>query len=185
MPTVSRESSGKIQTRFTYTNGPMYYVGQQIVRQMQQSGYPCKIHCWIRSPQEQARLKAIKATKAPPWDSPHQYALAVDIIHATRGWPPKDDPFWKALYVASQIVAEKLKIELEYGYNWGWDSAHIELKHFRSYRSEYKPQILALEHDKEEVQQNMRHQFVLDRLNHMFECELPLVWKQYKKRRRT
>lgn len=131
-----REQPPKVVSRYTYTDGPMFYIGQQIIRQMQMVGWDCKIHECYRSPERQRELLKLRRTKAPEWTSPHQYWLAVDIIHKTKAW---DVPqrFWDDLNACVKVVAEKHDIELEHGYDWGWDSAHIELKNFRTYRKRY------------------------------------------------
>ena len=170
-----RETVHKKQTRFTYSDGPILYVGQQIVRQMQESGHDAKIFEHFRTPERQAELLKQGATKAGPWDSAHQIGLAVDIIDAKRGWPPFDDPFWEALSVAVKIVGAKLGIDLEHGYDWGWDAAHIELKHYRRYRDAWKPHILSLDR----VQDQMA--YVHAQQDALFAAELPTVWKQHRK----
>lgn len=128
---VHEESENKRQTRFCYSEGPIYYVGQQIVRAMQDAGYPAKVHCCYRSPEQQQEMVRRGVSKAGPYKSPHQYKLAVDIIHATQGWNVSDD-FWDTLNACVQVVGDRLSIPLEHGYDWGWDSAHIELKPYRT-----------------------------------------------------
>ena len=133
---MARHATAKKLTRYTYTEGPIYYVGQRIVRQMQEAGYPAIIFEHIRTPERQTELMARKVTKAGPWDSAHQYGLAVDIIPASKTWPPFSDPFWEALAVAVQIVQDELGNRLAHGYTWGWDAAHIELLDYRRYRAD-------------------------------------------------
>ena len=169
-----RETVSKKQTRFTYTQGPMFYIGQQIVRQMQESGHPCKIFEHYRDASRQATLKAQGASNAGPLQSAHNIGLAVDIIHTTRGWPPFEDPFWEALRVAGDIVGEKYGIPLVFGYDWGWDAAHIELKHYRRYLNSWRPLL-------EPLDDAQRLAFVQDHYPSLFHAELPSVWKQYLK----
>ena len=69
------------RARYTYTDGPMFYIGQWIVEQMRQAGYPSKIFVCYRPPKMQATRRAQGRSKAPPWSSPHQYYEAVDIVH--------------------------------------------------------------------------------------------------------
>jgi len=133
-----RMQETKRQTRFTYTDGPMYYLGLQIVKAMQDAGYPAKISECYRSPERQDELYARKRTKAKRWQSPHQYLEAVDIIHPSLGWNVSPD-YWDALNACAQIVAEKHGVELEYGYDWGWDMAHIEIKDWREVRERLGP----------------------------------------------
>lgn len=123
----------KVQRRYTYDAGPMLYLGQQIVRAMQDAGYPSRIHCHYRPPGKQAELKEAGHSRASPWDSPHQYYEAVDIIHASKGWGVTDQ-YWETLASCARIVADKYGVELELGHDWGWDSAHIEVKDWRKFR---------------------------------------------------
>lgn len=129
----------KRQTAFTYSDGPMFYLGQQIVKAMEDAGYPAKIvECW-RSPERQSKMLEGGSSRAGPWHSPHQYFEAVDIIHPSKGWDVSPE-YWRTLSACVRIVAEKFKVELEHGHNWRFvDSAHIELKDWRKVKTKRKP----------------------------------------------
>lgn len=147
--TEVRRQAEKPQSRFTYTDGPMYFLGQQIVKGMQQAGYPAKIHCCYRTPEEQQRALDRGASNARPFRSPHQFYEAVDIIHESFAWfhpdlrPPSTPKevwekqaadFWETLAAVSRTVADRYGVRLELGHDWGWDSAHIELRDWRDFR---------------------------------------------------
>ena len=127
------------QTAYTYTDGPMMYLGQQIVKQMQDAGYPAKILYCHRSAEIQAGLYAQgrtapgpKVTNARPWQSAHQYYEAVDIIHPSKGWNVSEG-YWETLAACVRNVAEKFNVDLNHGHHWRFrDSAHIELSNWRS-----------------------------------------------------
>ncbi len=124
----------KRQTRYTYTDGPMYYLGQQIVRAMQDAGYPAKIVECYRPPTRQNDLFSLGRSKARGWESPHQFYEAVDIVHDTRGWDVGPE-FWDTLASCVRIVAERFGVDLEHGHFWTFkDSAHVELKDWRVFR---------------------------------------------------
>lgn len=156
-----RGQTQKELTRFTYTKGPMYYLGEQIVRAMQKAGYPAKILYCYRSPEFQnelyqkgrttvgvsptpARPLGWTVTNADAWESPHNYCEAVDIIHETRGWDVSEE-FWEALASCVRIVGDKYGVYLVHGHDWDGDgipvhkdpdekrrdSAHIELGSWR------------------------------------------------------
>lgn len=122
------------QTRYTYTDGPMIYLGQQIVRHMQDAGYPSKIIFGYRPPEVQAELYAkgrtepgTIVTKAPPWSSPHQYYEAVDIVHKSKGWEVSED-YWETLAACVEVVSENYGVALTHGHTWAFrDSAHIQM----------------------------------------------------------
>lgn len=159
---ISQRTPRRRQTRFNYMDGPMVYIGQQIIRTMQDMGWETEIFEAYRTPERQAELKRQGRSKAPPWSSPHQYWCAVDIVLKPKKWPPIDHRFWKDLNAAQRVVAEKFGVELVHGLDWGWDAAHIELKNFRHYRDLYTGR---------EMTQAEK--------DAMFKDVLPNVWKQY------
>lgn len=135
----------KRQSRFRHIDGPMYYIGQQIVKAMEDAGYPAKILYCHRSAAQQRQLYAKGrtapgniVTKAGPWDSAHQYYEAVDIIHPSKAWDVSE-AYWETLASCTRIVAEKFGVELEHGHDWDFrDSAHIELKDWRKVRDRHQ-----------------------------------------------
>lgn len=61
--------------------------------------------------------------------SKHQVDKAIDVYYV--GWTNEDDkndPRWKTLIDAFRLAGNNLGLELEFGYDWGWDKPHIELK---------------------------------------------------------
>lgn len=131
----------KRMTRFNYYHGPMQYLGEQIVKRMEDAGYPSKIVFGYRSPEVQARLYAKGrtesgsiVTKAMPYESAHQYYEAVDIVHASKGWNVSD-AYWCALDASVRIVQDDFAVDLNHGEHWKWrDAAHIELRDWRDFR---------------------------------------------------
>jgi len=154
---------GKRQTRYNYRSGPMMFLGQQIVKQMQDSGYPAFIHCCLRTAEDQRAAKDRGASKAGPFQSPHQYWEAVDIVHPKLFWNASSE-YWQALADCSRLVANKFGVTLELGFDWGWDSAHIELKDWRDFQLDV----------------GQRHP-TQEELDARFEAVLPEQWKQFRK----
>lgn len=152
-------------TRYSYRYGPMYYLGQQIVRAMQDAGYPAKIFCCFRDPDDQEDAFERGVSRANSWQSPHQYYEAVDIVHASKFWNVSSD-FWDHLHAAAHMVEDRFGVTFEHGYDWGWDKAHVEFKDWRSVR--------------DRIGQRVPTQAELDA---RFQHVLPKVWKQYKKSR--
>jgi hypothetical protein len=100
---------------------------------MQDSGFPAKISECYRSPERQKKLKHEGRSKAGPWQSPHQYFEAVDIIHPSLGWDVSPE-YWEKLSICVKIVANKYGVELNHGHHWAWrDSAHIEIADWRAW----------------------------------------------------
>lgn len=115
-------------------DGPMMFLGLQIVKRMERAGYPSIIHACFRHPAEQQRVFDKGASKARPWESPHQYFEAVDIVHKSLYWqaPPV---YWETLATVVRQVAEEFGVPLEHGHHWKFvDSAHVEMKDWRSVR---------------------------------------------------
>lgn len=159
----------KRQSRFTYTDGPMFFLGQQIVKAMQDAGYPAKISECYRSPERQAKLKAKGTSKAGPWKSPHQFLEAVDIIHPSKGWNVSQE-YWDTLNACTLIVEEKYGVDIVSGYDWGWDMAHIELRDWRSVRDRLRTETLGAMRPPNPAE-----------LWERFEQVLPKVAKQHKR----
>jgi hypothetical protein len=125
----------KRQRRYDYSQGPVYYLGQQIVRAMQDAGYPAKISECYRSAERQIELyyRTPRVTKAGPFESAHQYFCAVDIIHPAKGWEVSED-YWETLASCVRVVAQKFEVELDHGHFWRFrDSAHIQLEDWRHF----------------------------------------------------
>ena len=133
-----KSQAPKRQTRYDYTQGPMYFLGQQIVKHMQDAGYPAKILYCHRSADKQRQLYAKGrtapgriVTNAEPWESAHQYFEAVDIIHPSKAWDVTEK-YWETLATVVRIVAEKYGVQLVHGHHWRFrDSAHIEMPDWR------------------------------------------------------
>lgn len=128
----------KRRTRYTYTEGPMTFLAQQIQRRMQEMGWPTKIHAVYRSPEDQQKVFDGARSKVRAWGSAHQYYEAADIIHAELGWHASQK-FWDDLRSVGQIVSEEFGVPLVFGYDWGWDFAHIEIASWREFRDKVRP----------------------------------------------
>jgi hypothetical protein len=160
----------KRQSMYCYKDGPMYFLGQQIVKAMQDAGYPAMISECYRSPERQARIKAMGKgrTNAGPWQSPHQYLEAVDIIHPSKGWNVSQE-YWDTLATCARIVGDKYGVEFDGGFNWGWDYAHIELENWREFRDSIRARH---RHTGEQTPPSAQE------LAARFEEVLPDVWKR-------
>lgn len=129
-----RHSDERPSAAVTYDQGPMLYIGQQIVKRMAKMGYPSKIQEHWRTPERQKRLKAEGFSKAGPWSSPHQFGEAVDIVHKTLGWNVPEE-YWNALAVCVRVIEAELNVSLTHGHTWAFrDSAHVELTDWRTVR---------------------------------------------------
>ena len=61
--------------------------------------------------------------------SKHQDGKAIDVYYV--GWESSDSPTderWFLLIESFKKAGKMLGLRLEFGYDWGWDNPHIELK---------------------------------------------------------
>lgn len=104
---------------------------------------PMMAFCFVRTSAEQVKMKANGVSNAGPGQSPHQYGLAVDIIHYRRGWDLTRKE-WQLIGLIGLEVARKRNLKI----NWGgdetqlpefqdpkdrfrWDPAHWELSDWK------------------------------------------------------
>lgn len=85
----------------------------------------------VRSTEKQRRLYKQGKSKCDGVlnISKHQEGKAIDIYYV--GWKNTDDPKdvrWAKLIKTFKFAGKKLGLKLEFGYDWGWDKPHIELK---------------------------------------------------------
>lgn len=164
-----RMQESKRQSRFTYRDGPMIFLAQQIVKAMQDAGYPATIFNSYRSPEQQNREYLEGDSKAKAWQSPHQFLEAVDIVHPGKFWNVSED-YWETLHACGKIVEERFGVDLVFGYDWGWDKAHIELADWKS-----------VARDISEKTNGVMRPPTPKELWQRFEAVLPRVAKQHRK----
>jgi len=89
-----------------------------------------------RTADEQTRLFKSGHTLAKANKSPHQYGLAVDIIHSVKGWDLHQKE-WAMLYTIGMEVARKMNIDIECGYEWKfYDPAHWQIKGWKTLKTD-------------------------------------------------
>lgn len=85
-----------------------------------------------RSPQRQVEMLESKTSKAGPFESAHQYGLAVDFVPVKNGkenawhWPEADAPCWD--FLRANAVNRGLLNDIS------WDRPHIEHPLWRDIR---------------------------------------------------
>lgn len=85
----------------------------------------------LRSTERQKQLYREKKSKCDGVTniSKHQEGKAIDVYYV--GWKNTDSPDderWWQLIASFKVAGFMLGIDLEFGYYWGWDNPHIELK---------------------------------------------------------
>lgn len=124
-------------TRMSYRAGPMGYLTDQIIKEMQRAGYPAKLFVLYRDPDQQEREYADGDSRARAYQSAHQYFGASDIIHERWAWfaahaAPDGAQFWDTLWDCVEVVSERHGVEFEK--RLSWDAAHIELADWKNFR---------------------------------------------------
>lgn len=126
-------------TRMRYEHGPMGFLADQIIKEMQRAGYPAREFNLYRSPDDQDAMFARGVSKVRAFSSAHQFFGASDIIHEKWSWfdksqqgVPDGQQFWDRLWDCAEVVGEKYKVK------WRkrivWDPAHIELQGWQEFR---------------------------------------------------
>ncbi len=155
-------------TRMRYNVGPMGFLSDQIMKEMQRALYPVREFNLYRSPEEQKKMLWRKVSKVGPFGSAHQYYGASDIIHERWAWfaadqAPDGGQFWDRLWDCVEVVAEKYNVEFRD--RIAWDPAHIELANWKEFK-----EVVG------EVEPNQTQ------LDWYFQITLPAVWKQRQSR---
>lgn len=88
-------------------------------------------HQFVRTGQEQDALKAKGVSKASAGKSPHNWGLAFDMIHFTRGWDLTRKE-WQVVGNIGKETARKLNLKVDWGGEWDfYDPAHWQLAKWR------------------------------------------------------
>lgn len=158
-------------TRMRYDVGPMGFLSDQIMKEMQRAGYPVSEFNLYRDWLEQQRMLDRGVSRAKPYQSAHQYYAAADIIHEKWAWFDKSQKgvpdgaiFWDRLWDCVEVVGEKYKVE--FSPRISWDPAHVQLSNWREFQSvvgRQQPSVTALQW--------------------YFQYTLPVVWKQHQRAR--
>ena len=85
----------------------------------------------LRSTERQKQLYREKKSKCDGVTniSKHKEGKAIDVYYV--GWKNTDsskDDRWKKLIETFKLAGKKLGLKLTFGYDWGWDNPHIELR---------------------------------------------------------
>ncbi len=152
-------------TRMRYDVGPMGFLSDQIMKEMQRAQYPVREFNLYRPPEKQIEMLRRGVSNAGPFESSHQYYCASDIIHEKWAWfaakeAPDGDHFWDRLWDCAAVVSEKYKVQ--FSNRLSWDPAHIQMANWRNFK--------ALVGEVEPTQ---------EQLDKWFARTLPAVWKQH------
>lgn len=101
------------------------------VRYFRAMNVPMWAHTVVRSWDDQNAAYVRGVSKAKAGESAHNYGLAVDLVHGTKGWDLSKRQ-WDIVGHCGKEIAAKKGIKLVWGGDWKfWDPAHWELTHWR------------------------------------------------------
>lgn len=140
-----REQQGRANREGVYMDPGTgrYLIGEfekAFVRKLAREGMPFFAHNMVRTASEQWDLYKRGVSNAKPGLSPHNYGMAVDIVHSLHAWG-LDEHSWDLVGHIGREVAERLRIDIRWGGDWDgdgipvyndederlWDPAHWEL----------------------------------------------------------
>lgn len=105
---------------------------RKLIAEFARLGVPLFAHCVVRPSWEQDALKAQGFSKAGAGESPHNFGLAVDLVHGTKGWELTRKQ-WALVGHVGHEVAKRIGVKVEWGGSWKfYDPAHWELGDWRS-----------------------------------------------------
>lgn len=87
---------------------------------------PFRVTEGVRTLQRQKQLYKEKKTKT--LNSKHLTGRAVDVAPLVNGVPSYDWAQYKRLVAVAKQVAKETETPMAFGYDWGWDAPHWELK---------------------------------------------------------
>ena len=104
---------------------------------MKMHGVPMFAHCVIRNGAEQDALYVQNRSKARAGQSPHNYGMAIDIVHGRKAWELPGTS-WSIIGHIGKEIAHQRGLKLEWGGDWSfYDPAHWQLENWRSLAGGY------------------------------------------------
>ncbi len=110
----------------------------KFIDELKRRGMPFFPHCYLRDEATQNALLKRGVTKAKFGQSPHNYGMAVDIVHYGRFWDLSRKE-WAIIGLTGKEVARRANIKITWGGDWKfYDPAHWELRDWKLIRDEGK-----------------------------------------------
>lgn len=101
------------------------------LRDLRKRGLPFIPHIYFRDEETQNRLRKQGVSKAKWGQSPHNFGMAVDIVHFGKYWnlTPLQ---WAVIGLIGKEVARRLNLKVTWGGDWKfYDPAHWELSDWK------------------------------------------------------
>lgn len=107
------------------------------IKRMAKAGVPMFASEFVRTRERQNDLYALGNTRARAGQSPHQYGLAVDIVHSVKGWD-MDRKAWALCAHVGRELATQYGFKMEWGGDWKfYDPAHWQLIDWKNQKENF------------------------------------------------
>lgn len=106
-----------------------------LVKKMASLGVPMFAHEFVRDEARQTELFIRGHSKAKAGQSPHQFGLAVDIIHSVKAWNLTRAQ-WDLIGRFGKELATQRGLHVKWGGDFEtiWDPAHWELRDWKNHK---------------------------------------------------
>jgi hypothetical protein len=97
------------------------------VSALRRQGMPFFAHSCVRTSEEQQLLFETGRSKARAGQSPHNYGMAVDVVHSVHAWD-LERRAWDIVGHIGYETARRIGVDINWGGEWKfYDPAHWEL----------------------------------------------------------
>lgn len=110
---------------------------KRFIKDMHALGVPVYTHSMVRDRMEQNALFERGVSKAKFGQSPHNFGLALDIVHGVFHWNMNRDQ-WAIFGHVGKEAARALGLEMEWGGDWKfYDPAHWQFREWKQMKEGY------------------------------------------------
>lgn len=113
---------------------------KKFLAKMRKLGIPMFAHSVVRTNEEQTKLFVQGVTNAKAGQSPHNYGMAIDLVHGVKAWDLQPQS-WTMIHHIGIEIANQNGIKIRSGYDWDQDGdltdqrlpdpAHWELRDWK------------------------------------------------------
>lgn len=105
---------------------------KRFIADMERLGVPVYTHNMVRDALQQNALFVRGVSNARAGQSPHNYGLALDVVHGQYHWEMNRDQ-WAIFGHVGKEAARALGLDLTWGGDWSkpWDPAHWEFREWK------------------------------------------------------
>lgn len=124
---------------------PLLFLWQKaFIQRLGKVGVPAFAHNCVRSSAHQEALFVQGVSKARGGKSPHNFGLAVDIVHSRKLWAMSALE-WRIFEHIGKELALQMGVDLVWGGDWsdpdgdgiGWDPAHWERANWKQHKGDF------------------------------------------------